>query len=61
MAQLQLFPSLPARRHTTPEHVCDPATRRTHLYRVPIYRISLARETSITVSDHRGTMEAQTR
>ena len=48
MAQLQLFPSLPARRHTTPEHVCDPATRRTHLYRVPIYRISLARETSIT-------------
>jgi DNA repair protein RadC len=48
MAQLQLFPSLPVRRHTTPEQVCDPATRCPHLYRVPIYRVTLVRETSIT-------------
>jgi hypothetical protein len=44
MAQLQLFPSLPVRRHPTPEQVCDPATRCTHPYHVPIYRVSALRK-----------------
>ncbi len=48
MAQLQLFPPPPVRCPTTPEQVCDPAARRTHPYRVPIYRVTLVRETSIT-------------
>src|SRR5713101_6371240 len=48
MAQLQLFPPTPACRHATPEQVCDPADRRTHPYRVPIYRVTLVRESSIT-------------
>ncbi len=48
MAQLQLFPPPPVRGPTTPEQVCDPAARRTHPYRVPIYRVTLVRETSIT-------------
>ncbi len=39
MAQLQLFPPPPVRGPTTPEQ--DP-------YRVPIYRVTLVRETSIT-------------
>ena len=48
MAQLPLFPSPPARRPATPEQGCDPADRRTQPYRVPIYRVTLVRESSIT-------------
>lgn len=48
MAQLPLFPPTPARRHATPEQVCDPADRRMPPYRVPIYRVTLVRESSIT-------------
>jgi len=47
MAQLPLFPPTPARCHATPEQVCDPADRRTHPYRVPIYHITLVRESFI--------------
>jgi DNA repair protein RadC len=48
MAQLQLFPPTPARRHATPEQVSDPADRRTQPYRVPIYRVALVRERTLT-------------
>ena len=48
MAQLPLFPSPPARRPATLDQVCDPADRRTQPYRVPIYRVTLVRESSIT-------------
>ena len=48
MAQLQLFPPTPACRPATPEQVCDPADRRTHPYRVPIYHVTLVRTSSIT-------------
>ncbi len=48
MAQLPLFPSPPARRHATPEQGCDPAGHRLRAYRVPIYRVTLVRESSIT-------------
>ena len=47
MAQLPLFPPTPARCHATPEQVYDPADRRTHPYRVPIYHITLVRESFI--------------
>ena len=48
MAQLPLFPSPPAHRPATLDHVGDPADRRTQPYRVPIYRVTLVRESSIT-------------
>ena len=48
MAQLQLFPPPPVRHHTTPAQGCDPADRRTHPYRVPIYQVTLVREGTLT-------------
>ena len=48
MAQLQLFPPTPAHRHAPPARGGDPAGHRCRAYRVPIYRVTLVRESSIT-------------
>ena len=59
MAQLQLFPSPQARRHATPEQGCDPAGHRLRAYRVPIYHVTLVRESSITAPAPRLRSAAQ--
>jgi DNA repair protein RadC len=48
MAQLQLFLPTPAHRHVTPAQAGDPADHRCRAYDVPIYRVTLVRECSIT-------------
>jgi DNA repair protein RadC len=60
MAQLQLFPPTPAHRHAPPAQVSDPAGHRCRAYRVPIYRVTLVRESFITapVPRLRGAQQA---
>ena len=48
MAQLQLFPPTPAHCHAPPIQGGDRAGHRCRPYRVPIYRVTLVRESSIT-------------
>ena len=47
MAQLSLFASTSTRRPSASQAVPDAAGRRTHPYRVPIYHVTLVRETAI--------------
>jgi DNA repair protein RadC len=62
MAQLQLFPPTPAHRHAPPAQVGDPASHRFRASRVPIYRVTLVRESSITAPAPRlrGAQQAAT-
>ena len=48
MAQLSLFPSTSDGRPAASPIVGEPADGRPHPYRVPIYRVTLVRESSIT-------------
>jgi DNA repair protein RadC len=48
MAQLSLFPSTSDGRPAASTMVGEPADGRPHAYRVPIYRVTLVRESSIT-------------
>ncbi len=59
MAQLSLFASTPTRRPAASQAVCDPTDHRTHPYRVPIYHVTLVRESSITAPAPRLRSAAQ--